>query len=180
MTYPFFSGWSSPIRILIVGILAYLILILLLRFSGKRALGKMNAFDLVVTVALGSTLATTLVSASVPLFDGVVALGLLIVLQFIVVWASLRWARFRAIVKSKPRLLVRNGVFLGEAMERERVDHDEVLAAIRKHGIGALADVAAVVLETDGSFSVLESVPADAAASSLSDVEGVVSSKRDR
>ncbi len=66
----FFDSWSAMGRTVVVGVLAYLALVLLLRVSGKRTLSKMNAFDLVVTVALGSTLATVLLSTSVALARG--------------------------------------------------------------------------------------------------------------
>ncbi len=86
----FFGSWYSLLRILVVGVLAYVALIVLLRVTGKRTLSKMNAFDLVVTVALGSTLATVLLSKDVALADGVVAFALLIGLQFIITWLSVR------------------------------------------------------------------------------------------
>ena len=77
-----FSSWAGLLRVLIVGTLAYVALVLLLRVSGKRTLSKMNAFDLVVTVALGSTLATVILSKDVALTEGVTAFALLIGLQF--------------------------------------------------------------------------------------------------
>ncbi|KFC49981.1 membrane protein, partial [Halomonas sp. SUBG004] len=80
----FFSSWESLGRTLIVGVLAYAVLIVFLRLSGNRTLSKMNAFDLIVTVALGSTLATVLLSKDVALAEGALALGLLISLQFII------------------------------------------------------------------------------------------------
>jgi len=77
------------------GVLAYVALVVFLRVSGKRTLSKMNAFDLVVTVALGSTLATVLLSKDVALAEGVLAFALLISLQFVVTWSSVRarWVR---------------------------------------------------------------------------------------
>jgi len=91
----FFSGWDSLLRTLVVGVLAYVALVVFLRVSGKRTLSKMNAFDLVVTVALGSTLATVLLSKDVALAEGVLAFALLISLQFVVTWSSVRarWVR---------------------------------------------------------------------------------------
>ena len=86
-----FDGWAGICRVLLVAPLAYVALVILLRVSGKRTLSKFNAFDLVVTVALGSTLATILLSKDVPLMDGVAALALLIVLQYGVSWLSVRW-----------------------------------------------------------------------------------------
>ncbi len=83
-----FSGWDSLLRTLVVGVLAYVVLVVLLRVSGKRTLSKMNAFDLVVTVALGSTLATALLARDVALAEGVLPFALLIGLQIAVTWSS--------------------------------------------------------------------------------------------
>jgi uncharacterized membrane protein YcaP (DUF421 family) len=151
----FFQGWDVLGRTLIVGVLAYAVLVLFVRVSGKRTLSKMNAFDLIVTVALGSTLATVLLSPDVALAEGVLALGLLVLLQYTVAWSQVRARWFKQLVKSEPTLLFHAGRFLDEALRRERVTHDEVLAAARTQGIEHMGAVAAVVLETDGSMSVL-------------------------
>jgi uncharacterized membrane protein YcaP (DUF421 family) len=135
-------------------------LILLLRLSGKRTLAKMNAFDFVVTVALGSTLATILLSRDVALVEGLAALVLLVVLQLAVSWLSVRSRAIRRLVKSRPTLLVRDGRLLTAAMRDQRVTAGEVRQAIRSQGVGDVSTVAAVVLETDGSFSVIPSAHA--------------------
>ena len=176
MSDALFSSWPAAGRIILVGVLAYVVLIASLRISGKRTLAKMNAFDLVVTVALGSLLSSTIVSRTVPLSDGAVALVLLIALQLAVAWASLRSRTVRELVKSAPSLLVRDGTLLEATMRRERVDRDEVLAAIRSKGIVAMSDVGAVVLETDGSFSVLPRNTEAHGPTSLADVRGVTDS----
>ncbi|MDQ3844263.1 MAG: DUF421 domain-containing protein, partial [Bacteroidota bacterium] len=67
----FFDSWESIIRTIVITVLAYALLIFLLRTSGKRTLSKMNAFDFIVTVALGSTLATVMLNKNVALIDGV-------------------------------------------------------------------------------------------------------------
>jgi uncharacterized membrane protein YcaP (DUF421 family) len=152
----FFDGWADLQRVLIVGVCAYVGLVALLRITGKRTLSKMNAFDLVVTVALGSSLATILLSRDVALAEGLTAFVLLIFLQYAVAWASARSALVRTLVKAEPTLLVRNGVLLHATLKRERVAPDEVLAAIRASGHGELHTIAAVVLETDGEFSVID------------------------
>jgi uncharacterized membrane protein YcaP (DUF421 family) len=152
----FFNSWMDLLRVLIVGVLAYVGLVFMLRVSGKRTLSKMNAFDLVVTVALGSTLATVLLSKSVALVDGLLAFLLLIALQFVVAWLSVRSKKVQQLVKARPTLLFYEGQFLHEALIHERVAEDEVRAAIRAQGIASLANVAAVVLETDGTFTTLQ------------------------
>jgi uncharacterized membrane protein YcaP (DUF421 family) len=154
----FFHNWQGLGRVVTVGVLAYLALVFLLRMSGKRTLAKMNAFDLIVTVALGSTLATILLSKDVALAEGVLAFAVLIALQFAIAWLSVRSAVVRQLVKAEPALLLYQGQWLRGAMAAERVTEEEIRAAVRAQGIGTLEEVAAVVLETDGSFSVLRQV----------------------
>ena len=151
-----FSDWSTLGRIIIVGTLAYISLVVLLRVTGKRTLSKMNAFDLIVTVALGSTLATVLLSKDVALVDGVVAFALLIGLQFVITWLSVRSPTVSRLVKATPTLLLYRGEVLHGALRRARVVEAEVLAAVRESGYLALEQVEAVVLETDGTFSVIK------------------------
>ncbi len=151
----FFDGWGGLVRVAVVGVLAYSGLVLLLRVSGKRTLSKMNAFDLVVTVALGSTLATILLSNSVALAEGLLAFALLIFMQFFVTWLSVRSSTVQRLVKNEPKLLFYEGSFLRGAMRVERVTEEEVEAAVRQQGIGNLDEAGAVVLETDGSVTVV-------------------------
>lgn len=153
----FFDSWMSLARVPIVGTLAYVALVLFIRISGKRTLTKLNAFDLVVTVALGSTLATVLLNNSVALAEGVLAMALLILLQFVITWLSVRSSRFESLVKSETTLLMHKGRFLEGPLRSQRVTRDEVLSALPSQGESDVAGVDAVVLETDGSMSVLTS-----------------------
>lgn len=171
----FFDNWAEMGRVLIVGVCAYAALVLLLRVSGKRTLSKMNAFDLIVTVALGSTFATILLSKDVALTEGILALALLISLQFAVTWLSVRSQAVSRVVKAEPALLLFRGEFVPDAMRRERVTEDEVRAAVRSQGIGSLEEVDAVVLETDGTVTVLKRAADDPddPGSALKNVHGV-------
>lgn len=106
-------------------------------------------------MALGSTLATVLLSKDVPLTEGVLGFALLALLQFVIAWAAQRFGPLETAVKAKPRVLLHNGVIAADAMSAERVTQEEIAAAVRKAGYGDLSLIAAVVLETDGSFSVV-------------------------
>jgi uncharacterized membrane protein YcaP (DUF421 family) len=150
-----FSGWDNLLRTLVVGVLAYVALVVFLRVSGKRTLSKMNAFDLIVTVALGSTLATVLLTKDVALAEGALAFALLIGLQFVVTWSSVRVRWVRRLATGEPLMLLYRGEFLPAALRHARVTEDEVRAAVRSAGIDSLSKVQAVVLETNGSFSVV-------------------------
>ena len=151
----FFEDWSALARTAAIGVLAYTGLIALLRATGKRTLSKMNAFDFVVTVALGSTLATILLSKDVSLAQGMLALAVLVGLQFIITWLSVRVRWVRRLVTGEPSLLLYRGEVLSESARRARVTEDEIRAAVRAEGLAALEAADAVILETDGSFTVV-------------------------
>ncbi len=168
----FFSSWEALARIVVVGTLGYAALVLVLRLSGKRTLSKMNAFDFVITVALGSTFAATLLSKDTPLVDGLVALSLLVLLQYVVTWLSVRSEGFQRLIKAQPTLLFYQGRFLEEAMRRERVSTEEIRAAIRASGGSSMTDAAGVVLETDGTMVVIESLPSGGKHEALASVAG--------
>jgi uncharacterized membrane protein YcaP (DUF421 family) len=167
----FFAGWRSIARILLVGAPAYLILLALLHFVGKHSLAKTNAYGLVVTVALGSALASAVLTKQVTLADGVVAITLLLGLQYLLATMISRWRWAHGLFTQRPALLVRDGRLLEDALKRERVTEAEVLAALRQSGIDSIEHIGAVILEADGSFSVIRAV--GPSPSALKDVKGV-------
>ena len=151
----FFDNLAGLGRIVAAAVLAYAWLVLVVRVAGKRSLAKLNAFDLVVTVALGSTLATVVLSKDVPLLEGALAFVVLAALQWAVSRLSISSSWFKQLVRSDPRLLFEDGRYRDDAMAAERVTRSEVDAAIRGAGLGHPDTVGAVVLETDGSMSVI-------------------------
>jgi len=167
----FFDNWPELGRVFVVGILAYLSAIILLRLSGKRTLSKLNTFDFLVTVALGSTLASMILNKDVALTEGFAAFCVLILSQFVITSLSVRSSTFQHLIKSDPTLIYHKQHFLKKAMQRERVTEEEVRAIIRESGHLSLEGVTAVVLETDGSFSVLGTLDHRPDNSSLANVE---------
>jgi uncharacterized membrane protein YcaP (DUF421 family) len=150
-----FDAWSDVARVLLVGAAAYAALVVVIRFSGKRTLSQLNAFDLIVTVALGSTLATILLSSDVSFVEGVAALVLLCGLQFLVAFAAARRPRLRRLVTAEPTVVLLDGVVDHAALRRLRLDESELRQAVRSSGQGDLAAIGAVVLETNGRLSVI-------------------------
>lgn len=150
----FFQNWEGIIRTVLVGCLAYASLVLFLRIAGKRSLSKLNAFDLVVTVALGSVLSSILLQESVALAEGATALALLLFLQFLVSWSSVRFQGFAKSVRSEPALLARSGEYCERTMKREHITHDELMSVARASGANDIGKIDFAMLEADGSISV--------------------------
>lgn len=149
--------WQPLVRTLIVGIGAYVGMLVIVRIGGHRTLAQLNAFDLVVTVALGSTLATVILSQEVSLAQGLLAFALLAALQFLLAWLARRSANMERLVHGEPVLLVHRGRNLDAALRRNRITVTEIEAAVRASG-SSTADVLAVVLETNGKISVVRDV----------------------
>lgn len=144
-----FSGLDPVVRVLFIGPVAYVVMVAAIRLSGKRVLSKLNAFDMVVTVALGSLLATILTSSDLALVTGLVGIALLLALQVLVSLLTSKLVRGRTIVRASP------GALLEDAIASSRLTHDEVFQAMRSSGFGGLDQVAAVCLESDGTLSVV-------------------------
>src|SRR5690554_3631229 len=131
----FFDSWESLVRTIVVTVLAYFSIIVILRFTGKRTLSKMNAFDFIVTIALGSSLATVALNKNVALVDGVLLFLLLVLLQYFITWMSVRVSSFKKIITASPALLVYKGKIIDKAMKEERITIEELYVAAREKGI---------------------------------------------
>ena len=130
----FFDGVEPLLRILVSVPLMYFAVIAFVRVSGKRTTSQMNGFDWIVTVAMGSLVASGIVSRSVPLADALFAIALLLALQYAVTRTVRRSEAFAALIKSEPRLLVRDGRFLPKALAAERLTEGEVMSTVRGRG----------------------------------------------
>jgi uncharacterized membrane protein YcaP (DUF421 family) len=151
----FFDGWEPVARILLVGTLGYTALVLLLRVSGKRTLAQMNSFDFVITVAIGASFGRIITAREVSVLEAVTAFVLLITLQHVVATLQLHSRRFSRLVTAEPTLLLHRGQVLHHALRRARITEKELGGAVRKHGLGSMQEAEAVVLEADGSLSVV-------------------------
>lgn len=151
----FFNSWSDIGRVLVLGVLGYISLVLLLRVSGNRTLSKLNAFDFVVTIALGSAFGSFVLNKSISLAEGVTAFTVLIGMQYVVTWLTVRSKSIKRIVKSDPSLVYYNGEYLEASMKSSRITKDEIEQSVRNQGCASLENLEAVILETDGSLSVI-------------------------
>lgn len=171
LTSDIFGNWASILHTLVVGTLAYFGVIVWLRVSGKRTLSKWNSFDFVVTVAFGSVLASALLSTTTPWTQAMLSVGMLVIFQYTLTWLSVRTSVVQSLLKAEPSLLLFKGKLLNKTMKKQRVAEGEVLAAIRTHGGSSVEDTDAVILETNGNFSVIKDLDISNA-SALRDVRG--------
>ncbi len=149
------NGWSIVARTVIV----YVALLVGLRLAGKREIGQMTPFDLVVILLIANAVQNAMVGPDTSVTGGLIAAGVLIAGNYGVAQGRERLPWLRRAVEGTPTLLINDGKLVREHLRREGLDEDDVLMAIREHGVTDVKDVRMAVLETDGSISI---VPADA------------------
>lgn len=152
------DGWGSILRIICITPLAYFAIVFLLRISGKRTLSKMNAFDFVVTIALGSILASVALNKDIPLANGVIAFFSFIGCQFLFTWLSVRVDLVRSLITSNPSLIFYKGEFIYPTMKKERITVEEIRSAARQKGLSTLEGIGMIILEATGDIAIVERV----------------------
>ncbi|UUV20881.1 DUF421 domain-containing protein [Paenimyroides aestuarii] len=151
----FFKNWESLYHILICGTIAYLSLFIFIKISGKRTLAKLNAFDFVVSVTLGSIL-SSIILLKVSIAEGLTGLFIIISLQYLLAFLAKKSDTMEKVINSTPSLLFYNGKFLNDALQKELITKEEVYAEIRSYKIEKIEDVRAVVLELNGDMTVVK------------------------
>jgi uncharacterized membrane protein YcaP (DUF421 family) len=151
----FFDNWADLANVCLTTVSAFVTLFLFVRISGKRTLAKLNAFDFVVTIALGSVLAYMMLGL-VPFVEGAIVLALIILFQYIFAWMARSSKKMEHLINSVPTLLYYDGIFIEEAMQAEAVTKEEIYSIIRSSGIEYLEQVRAVVMELNGQISIIQ------------------------
>ena len=145
------SGWEIVARTVIV----YVALLAGLRLAGKRELGQMTPFDLVVILLIANAVQNAMVGPDTSLIGWLVAAAALFAVNFVLKNLIYRFPGFGKLLQGEPIMLVYNGKLNAENMKRARLSMGELMEAIREHGVGGIAEVNLAVLEVDGNISVL-------------------------
>ncbi|HEX9116371.1 MAG TPA: YetF domain-containing protein [Anaerolineae bacterium] len=152
-----FSSPDLPGALAIAGKTAviYIFLVAGLRLLGKRELGQMSIYDLVLIVVIANSVQNAMVGQDTTLVGGLVAALTLLILNRAFTWLLVSNPRIKHLMLGEPVLIVRNGRMLLQPMRREGITRDHVLAAMREHGIAELSNVQMAVLEDDGAISIV-------------------------
>jgi uncharacterized membrane protein YcaP (DUF421 family) len=145
------SAFGITARTLII----YLVILTGLRLSGKREIGQMTVFDLVVLLLIANAVQNAMVGPDTSLLGGILAALVLLLVNAAVARLRLTWPGLRRLVEGTPTLLVLHGEVILQHMRREGIDEESLLAALREHGVSEISGVEMAVLEIDGSISVV-------------------------
>ena len=135
--------------------IVYVVLVVLLRFGGKRQVGQLSIADLVLVLLIANGVQNAMVGENTTLIGGLAAAVTLVVIDRVVDRLEQRSDRIRVRLEGEPRILVRDGAILTKALQDEGVAKGDLMSAIRQHGIADVEGVDMAVLETNGSISVI-------------------------
>ncbi len=150
-----FNSWGAVVRVLIVAVAGYVTLLALLRVTGQRTLAQLTSFDLIITITIGSAFGRVITARDVALVEVLAAFGALVGLQVLVSWLWGKAPRTRAAITPTPAVLYHDGRVVEREMRRAHLRDADLLAAVRRNGMGSLDQVRAILLEGNGALAVL-------------------------
>jgi uncharacterized membrane protein YcaP (DUF421 family) len=147
---------TSAAEILVRCLIVYLFVLVGLRLTGKREVGQMTPFDLVLILLIANAVQNAMVGTDTSLLGGLLAAAALLAFNFVVSRFVPRSRSFARLLKGHATLLINRGVAVQEHCHREGITTEDLMAALREHGVAHIDDVRLAVLEVDGSISVLK------------------------
>ncbi|WP_201599961.1 DUF421 domain-containing protein [Psychrobacter submarinus] len=153
----FSINWQQVVGIALSVIGFYFCLILFTRIVGLRSFSKLSSYDLAMTVGIGSILASTVLSKSTSLLQGVFAIGMLFTLQAVLSIIRRKFKPFKALIDNQPIILMANGAYLYDNLKKAKLSENDIKQILRKNGIKSKSEVFAVIMETTADISVIKS-----------------------
>ncbi|MGH2517281.1 MAG: DUF421 domain-containing protein [Ktedonobacterales bacterium] len=150
-----FALGTPPLIIILRCIVIYLFLLIALRLTGKRQLGQFTPFDFAILLIVSNAVQNAMIGPDTSLIGGMIGAATLFGLNYLLSVLSAHYNVFGRELLGVPTLLVDDGHLVTENMRRERIDPDDVLMAMREHGVDSLATVKHAILETDGTISIV-------------------------
>jgi uncharacterized membrane protein YcaP (DUF421 family) len=141
------------------GIAVYAFLLVLLRITGKRQVGQLAPFDLVLLLVLSNAVQNSMNGGDNSLVGGLVSAATLVAVNWAVSYATFKNKKLEVLIEGRPQVLIHNGQVFEDVMNSVKLTHHELNAALRRAGCSCAAEVQAAILENNGSISVVQRRP---------------------
>lgn len=143
--------WELVVRAGVV----YVFLLVVVRLAGKRQLGQLAPFDLVLILVLSNAVQNSMNAGDNSLVGGLISAATLVGLNYGVGYATFRSKRMEALIEGRPQVIIHNGRVFEDVMRRAKLTHHELAAALRQSGCSCAEEVQVGILENNGSISVV-------------------------
>lgn len=151
MWHPSLPYWEFIVR----GVAVYGFLLVLLRVTGKRQVGQLSPFDLVLLLVLSNAVQNSMNGGDNSLVGGMVSAATLVALNFVIALVTARSKKIEAFVEGRPQILIHNGHLFEDVLASAQITHHEMQAALRQAGCATVNEVRMAVLELNGAISVV-------------------------
>ncbi len=139
---------------IIRSVILYILVIFAVRLMGKRQLGELQPSELVITILISNIATLPLEDTDIPLLTGMTPIFVLVCLEVLISWVTLRFPKLRRFISGRPKIIVTNGKIDQEALDELRLSEEDVMSALRSQQVFDIKEVQQAVVETNGSVSV--------------------------
>jgi uncharacterized membrane protein YcaP (DUF421 family) len=156
MTWHFLQPDVAIPQLLFRALAVYAFLVVGLRLAGRREMGQLTTFDLILLLILSNAVQSSINAGDNSLGGGLVSALALLGINWVVGWAAYRWPAFERLVEGRPIVIITDGKLHMRAMRRERISLEELRSALRKQGVEGVTDCRRAVLESDGTLTAIK------------------------
>ncbi|SLJ84602.1 DUF421 domain-containing protein [Psychrobacter sp. DAB_AL43B] len=149
------TTWAFAAEILIRVTVMFTLIILFLRFTGKRGVRQLSIFELTIILSLGSIAGDPMFTEDLPIIQAVLIMSTVILLYRLCTWTMMKYQPFEDLLEGRARYIVEDGLLVLDKIKQGEMSHDEFFAEMRQQGVEHLGQVRTGLLETDGEFSLL-------------------------
>ncbi|MFS0727399.1 YetF domain-containing protein [Paenibacillus sp. 1P07SE] len=142
--------------ILLRTVLIYFVVLLVMRFMGKREIGKLSIFDLVISVMVAEIAVIVIEDTKVPMLHGILPMVALMIIQVVLAYVTLKNRKLRLLFDGKPSVIIAKGKLNRKTMAKQRYNLDDMMLQLRENQISTLSDVEFAILETSGKLSIIK------------------------
>jgi uncharacterized membrane protein YcaP (DUF421 family) len=146
---------NDYLSIVISSVAVYLFMVFAIRLFGKKELSQLSVTDLVFILLISNSVQNAMVGSNTTLWGGLVAASALFIVNFLLKQAIYRFPSLNKLIQGEAIMLVYKGNIKIENMHRTRITHEELMEAVREHGVNSISDVDLAILEVDGNISIL-------------------------
>lgn len=146
---------NEYVQIIISTVAVYLFIIIAIRLFGKKELSQLSVVDLVFILLISNSVQNAMVGSNSTLAGGLIAAGALFVVNYLFKLILYRFPKVNRIVEGETLMLIYKGKLIHKNIEKAKLSIDEIMEAIREHGVSRISEVDLAVLEVDGNISVL-------------------------
>lgn len=146
---------NDILEIVIRSLVIYLFIILAIRVTGKKELAQLSVIDLVFILLISNAVQNAMVGENSSLLGGIIAAGTLFSVNVILKFLTYRYKNAKGLIEGDPVLLIHNGKIIRKNMNKEKIQKEELEAAVREHGLAKIEDVDLAILENDGNISII-------------------------